>query len=84
MVLAVNIDNEGKTLLIQEKDTVLNHIDIPADIQIQSAVPQILFYPDGTSQQFELLVQTGSDQRSIILSQGFDGKIKIKDYVTQN
>lgn len=83
-ILAVNIDNEGKILLIQEKDTELNHIGIPADIQIQSNAPQVLFYPDGTSQQFELLVQAGQDQHSIILSRGFDGKIKIKDYATQN
>jgi len=84
MVLAVDIDNERKVVLIKEKDLELNHVDIPSGTLVQSKQPEVLFYPDGTSGQFELLVQAGDNQRSVIVSQGFDGKIKIKDYVAQN
>ncbi len=83
-VLAVNFDSAAKTVYLKEGDEVINRLDLPDGMTIQTKEAQVWFYPDGTSQQFQLLVQSGSGQKSIILSRGFDGKIRIDDYDAQN
>lgn len=80
VVLAVNFGDDTKTIFLKEQDDVVNRIAVPDDIVVQSKDRQVLFYPDGTSQQFQLLVQAGDRQKSVILSRGFDGKIKIENY----
>jgi prepilin-type N-terminal cleavage/methylation domain-containing protein len=84
VVLGVTFDNDEKAVTLEENGAVLSRIAVPDNIAVTTEEPQILFYPDGTSQQFKAVIQYAGHKRSVILSRGFDGKIKIEDYAPEN
>lgn len=72
----VRIDQDEKTILIF-KDDKADKINIPESIALKTENDTITFYPDGTSNEFELTITSaGSDV--VFSGKGFNGKIEIE------
>ena len=81
-ILDLRLDPEEKSITLIGKtdgEKVLKKLKIPERIYFESEQVKISFYPDGTCQEFEIIIFADSSRRSLISSHGFDGKIRIDE-----
>ena len=64
------IDNEGEALF---------SLPLPGDVSVEFDNEEIVFYPDGTSREFKIIISGGDERSFTISSAGFDGKINIDE-----
>jgi Tfp pilus assembly protein FimT len=77
-ILIAQFDFEDNRLYLAaegEEKAVLEDLTIPEDYTLEIENEKIIFYPDGTLQEFKLLIRAESENTSVISSKGFDGKI---------
>jgi len=82
VILTANCRQEDKAIFLTEKgkeSEKLLEINIPEGIDFESEPEGISFYPDGTSQEFEMSIFDKKGREALISSQGFDGKIRVKN-----
>ncbi|UCC95464.1 MAG: hypothetical protein JSW40_01620 [Candidatus Omnitrophota bacterium] len=81
IVLEVRLDVENNSLFLSkrgtESDERLDEIQIPNNIHLDLDKEKIVFYPDGTSQEFKFVISDKHQRHSTISSKGFDGKIVV-------
>ena len=68
--LKVSIDLDEKLILLSDE---ASRLAIPDDISLQTEQEEIVFYPDGTSDEFELVINEVT-----LSSRGFDCKIQVE------
>ncbi|MFH1771788.1 MAG: hypothetical protein ABH872_03135 [Candidatus Omnitrophota bacterium] len=75
----INLDNNTITLISEgSKERILKEAYIPDGINVDSEIEKIYFFPDGSTQEFEIFIYDGYGGKSYIVSKGFDGKIRIE------
>ncbi len=78
-ILEVNFDlNGNRIILIEkgEKGEEFKTIKIPKGLHFEIEKETILFYPDGTMEEFEIIISDNEQRKAVISSKGFDGKIR--------
>lgn len=81
IIIDFKFDLENKKIFIGEhgmENKLLSSIDVPEKIEIKPDKDIILFYPDGTCQDFDVEISGVGDRESTISSIGIDGKIEIE------
>ena len=53
-------------------------VPIPKKVHLKSQRQEFIFYPDGTMEEFKIIISGEDGKFSVISSRGFDGKIKIE------
>ncbi len=79
IILEVRFDLKQKNILLrkqQEKEEIISQLQIPQDISIDIGKETVIFYPDGTSEEFKIIISDNQGRKVEISSSGFDGKIK--------
>ena len=81
-VLEVSFDADESRISLSKKgdeeNAELRNIIVPENINVEFSREKIIFYPDGTSQEFTINISDSKGKHFEITSEGFDGKIIIK------
>lgn len=79
-MFVVTFDLEEENFFLTEKDKVddvMFEIMIPQHAHLETDKKTILFYPDGTLEEFKITIYDDYQRQSVISSKGFNGKIVI-------
>ena len=70
-------DDQSKLWLVEGSDSEkkINEIEIPEKTKIEFSQEAIIFYPDGSMQEFEIAISDKDRREAKIWSKGIDGKI---------
>jgi len=82
-VLEAEFDSQAGQVRLLGKDggaeqEVLFKAGIPDEIRVKFEPDKVIFYPDGTIEEFEVSI-CGDKREAVFFSKGFDGRIALKD-----
>jgi prepilin-type N-terminal cleavage/methylation domain-containing protein len=62
----------------KKNDKVISQMQIPDKINIGADKETVVFYPDGTLEEFKVVISDDQKREAEISSAGFDGKLKLR------
>jgi len=82
-IIKLEIDSENKKIALfktgaGEGVELVSELKAGDSMDLGSSKDEVLFYPDGTTDEFEVYLSAGEGMQATIFIRGFDGKIEIK------